>query len=479
MKAQKLNGKRNSQLWIKIFLTTLTLLLISCQSIPVVFAATPTALGSPQDDLPPTQDPASLAPTVTRQIFLPTVSNGSAIKRYFFDSVNGSDSNSGTSPSSPWKTLAKLNNTNFNPGEQVFLKRGSFWSGEWVIDNSGTASKPIIFSSYGDTGDLPTFSNTGTGLVSSIRIKSDYVVLEQVKTIDARLAGVYLITGADHNVVQYIEATNTGEGVKVNGQYNLITRNYIHDLKMVVNTPTGDDDYGATGIWLFNSYNEVSYNQIINCRAPSYDYGEDGGGVEFYLDVNGSYIHHNYVYNAKGFMEIGGGSAYDNVVAYNVIVDSGRALGLHLGGGFQSDIKRLYFYNNTVVDTTVEGFSATILFLGGTPTTDMLYLRNNVFYLKNYGKVAYNVVAGTDFTHTNNIYYLEKLNSRLGFNPTPSEIQANPNFVDVMGGNFTLLSISPAINNGVDLGYTIDFNGLPVPVGGSPDMGSHEFQTVQ
>jgi len=36
---------------------------------------------------------------------------------YYVDSVSGSDSNSGTSPTSPWKTLTRVQQQRFQPGD--------------------------------------------------------------------------------------------------------------------------------------------------------------------------------------------------------------------------------------------------------------------------------------------------------------------------------------------------------------------------
>src|SRR4030042_1060392 len=43
---------------------------------------------------------------------------------YYVDGTNGSDGNSGLSPSTPSKTIAKVNASRFNPGNQILIKRG-------------------------------------------------------------------------------------------------------------------------------------------------------------------------------------------------------------------------------------------------------------------------------------------------------------------------------------------------------------------
>ena len=48
---------------------------------------------------------------------------------YYVDATNGNDNNSGLSPSSAWKTIAKVNSSNFNPGAQILFKGRRFGGG--------------------------------------------------------------------------------------------------------------------------------------------------------------------------------------------------------------------------------------------------------------------------------------------------------------------------------------------------------------
>lgn len=391
----------------------------------------------------------------------------------YFDSNIGSDENTGAKPNEAWRSLEKMNNTKYRPGDVIHLKRGSTWYGTLWIHSSGTELEPIVFTSYGDQGDPPQISNPENKKQNStaIKISADWIILENLKVQDAILAGIYIDDDADNNIIQSIEATKVGEGISVHGQRNRILGNYIHDLVMVRNTDGGYDDFGAVGVWLFNSNNEIAYNRIINCKAFSYDYDEDGGAVELFRDVHNSTIHHNYVYNTKGFMEIGGGSAYDNTIAYNIIVNSGRLLGLHLSGGFSSEIQNLRVENNTIVDTTPGGFSASILFLAGKPNPDMLILTNNIFFLENYERF---VSGGTEFTHSNNLLYLP--NGKNDFPLSEGEMSHNPKFHNLDCGDYSLQSDSPAIDAGIDLGYSLDYLLNPVFSGKAPDLGALEHQ---
>jgi hypothetical protein len=108
---------------------------------------------------------------------------------------------------------------------------------------------------------------------------------------------------------------------------------------MVINTPGGNDDYGAVAVVLSNSGNEVSYNRMVNCFATSQDYGFDGGAVEWWSNADNNYVHHNFSYGNDGFLEVGGGSARNSVVAYNVSVNSRRFAVFHLSGVFGSTVE--------------------------------------------------------------------------------------------------------------------------------------------
>ena len=73
-----------------------------------------------------------------------STSNGTT---YYVDADNGNDSNPGTSPAQAWKSLTKVTATTFQPGDQILLKSGCVWNGEWLWPKgSGTEDAPIKIS---------------------------------------------------------------------------------------------------------------------------------------------------------------------------------------------------------------------------------------------------------------------------------------------------------------------------------------------
>jgi hypothetical protein len=436
-------------------------------------------------------------PTVTRTVIPPgPIATDTPLTpvstEYFFDSINGDDNAIGTSKSTPWKSLAKMNGHEFKPGDIINLRRGSFWTGGLVITRSGTAANPITFRAYGD-GENPIFENPGDGVYDThaVHINGSYITMENILARNSFYSGFYIGQNASHNVIREVEATNTGIGIAVNGANNLITNSYIHDLKMVVNDVGGaGNDYGAVGVEIFNGPNEISYNRLINCRAPSHDFGYDGGALEIYLlygNADNSSFHHNYAENTNGFIEIHSRdllySANNVTIAQNVIVASKNFLDIGLpgyGGGHElKSAQNIRLGQNTYVDAiplAESDWAGSIFsFHDVTPGADQISIQNNIIYTMNSWWIAKTEVTDGGFTHTNNIYYLNAQRSELGFTLTPTEKRIDPQFVDIKQYNLHLAATSPAIDAGIDLGYVLDFDDHPMPNGTAPDIGAYEY----
>jgi parallel beta-helix repeat protein len=75
----------------------------------------------------------------------------------YYLSTSGSDSNSGTSPAEPWRTIAHLNTVSLLPGDSVLFERGGLFRGEIVIASSGSEEEPIYIGAYG-SGEVPVVS---------------------------------------------------------------------------------------------------------------------------------------------------------------------------------------------------------------------------------------------------------------------------------------------------------------------------------
>jgi hypothetical protein len=409
-------------------------------------------------------------------VFTPTTAQTG--REFFVDDASGSDSNGGASSTDPWKSLGKVNSTAFLPGDAVNFKRGSVWTGNLQVKSSGTAGSRITYQAYG-TGTAPQIRNPGVKYGHAVDVAGNYNVVQDLLLTDAHEAGVMIQQNAAQNVVQRNEITRTGSGVTVSGQSNLLTGNYVHDLTMIVNDSTPGTDYGAVCFWLQASQNEVSYNRGINCRAPSQDFGHDGGFVEIWQSGDNSYVHHNYAQNTNGFFELGAGgdgSAQNVRVAYNVIVNvtgpgSGTSVCFNTGS-YNISVGAFRFENNTFVSTA--GHPDAYRVFGCRSDLTALQVRNNIFYSD------VQIADNGDFAHSNNLYYQVNMvnGSGVGYTLGSGEESASPLFVNMAGGDYHLQLTSPAIDKGMDLGYTNDMEGIPIPqtlMSFLPDIGAYEF----
>lgn len=84
-------------------------------------------------------------------------------RHYYMDSITGDDSENGTSPSRAWKTIERLNEQKFKPGDRIFFKAGTEYVGSFRPKGSGTSDAPIVVSKYGK-GENPILNGDGKEL---------------------------------------------------------------------------------------------------------------------------------------------------------------------------------------------------------------------------------------------------------------------------------------------------------------------------
>ncbi len=91
---------------------------------------------------------------------------------YYIATSSCSDSNPGTSSSSPWCDFTPVNGNTFSAGDSILLAAGDSWSGEMTPLGSGSSGNPITIGCYGSScsTSYPTInvgsSNPGIYLVN-------------------------------------------------------------------------------------------------------------------------------------------------------------------------------------------------------------------------------------------------------------------------------------------------------------------------
>jgi hypothetical protein len=169
--------------------------------------------------------------------------------RYFVDSNDGNDNNSGTSPAEAWKSLSPVNSMTFMPGDKILFKADSNYTGQLKPQGSGAPGKPIIIDMYGD-GNKP-------------RIDGEGLFLETV-----------LLENVEYYEVSNLEITNTGptrvagrKGVSVSAwSPALAVAHHIHLKNLYVHDVNGSNvkaDGGGTGISIYCNGSDSRYDDIL------------------------------------------------------------------------------------------------------------------------------------------------------------------------------------------------------------------------
>jgi len=124
---------------------------------------------------------------------------GCAVQTYYVDATNGDDANSGDSAEAAWRTMAKVSEQTFQPGDKILLKRGETWPEHLEIseDADGAEANPIIFSAYG-SGEAP--------VIRRLTTRGDYIIFERLIV--------------DHN-------KESGDAVRTRGAKHCVLRNMI------------------------------------------------------------------------------------------------------------------------------------------------------------------------------------------------------------------------------------------------------------
>lgn len=340
----------------------------------------------------PAASPSASAPAE------PLVATG---RRVYVDCRSGDDGGDGSS-TRPWRSLDPARQLDNDTA--VFLRRGCSWDGGLKL-----VADRISLGAYG-SGDAPVI--TGVGLDRQfpvLDVESDGAMLSGLQVRRGAAVGVEI--AAPDVRVDDLELSDVAFGISVKGPRATINRTRAHDLHMLVNTPGGSDDTGAVGFDVQADDVTITGSSCTNCRAPSYDFGYDGGFAEIYNHGNRLKLLGNTATNVQGILEIGGtakdGSADQVLVQGNTFRETYGGVWIHRGDEFSIPVGRVTLQGNTIANT-----HKGIIMGGGVGS---LVVQDNTIAVP--GQVS---TGGAPGTHTGNHYYLSRDNL-LGFRPDPSE----------------------------------------------------------
>jgi hypothetical protein len=172
-----------------------------------------------------------LSATLLGMVFMysPTIS----ATTFFVDAHTGNDANTGTTPSSAWRTLERVNQNHFAAGDRILLHAGSRWQGQLVLRDSGSAEKPIQVDRYAK-GGMPRID--GAGKVENV---IELINVEEIEVRHIEITNRGELPGVRRGVLIAVENFGTAHHL-------LISDLYIHDVN-------GTNERKETGGILFRT----------------------------------------------------------------------------------------------------------------------------------------------------------------------------------------------------------------------------------
>ncbi len=238
-----------------------------------------------------------------------------------FVAPDGNDANPGTL-GAPWQTIEHAVE---HATGTIYLRGGTF-AGGVTIRRSGLslvgypAERAVI---SGGATDLIRFMNVTSGAIRDVVVEdapgvggsgvlvasSSNVQVEDDVLRNNRSYGVRTWNSTDVRITgNDVYGNDTGIQVSYAASGVVVAGNLVHgNDRMIVNTPdVYGDDHGAVGISFLKTTGATlaTGNQVWANRAPSDDYGQDGGAFEVYAasDVT---ISDNVAWDNKDVLETG------------------------------------------------------------------------------------------------------------------------------------------------------------------------------
>jgi len=432
---------------------------------------------------------------------------------YYVDAVNGSNTNTGTSPDKAWQTVGHVNSISFSPGDSILFKCGNYWTYGLDIRSSGTAGNPIVYGSYG-TGSKPKLNVADYIDFGISIINRHYITIDNIE-----------VTGKCHYGI-CIDAAD----------YVTIKNCYIHDISphnewhgiVLMHKPShpkilnNEIAYvGAEGIFGESDNIEIAYNNIHDINQV----GTVGCCIQLNIYASNFHVHHNILDHSnntgpKGVISCSHGCLGDVDIRSNGIFEYNTCTGgpgddfaygslaqgetvryntftskykrkesnaIKLSGVAHHNIIKGYdraFFNRSesneiyynIIDSCGRGLDA---------NTDLAYdikFKNNI--LNNISSAYYVVGPNMNFESSNNLYSpgagwtlkgvgYNSLAALQGMGYDINSIYDRPLFLNPERSNYKPDENSPSIDKGTNLGIDIDLDGKGVV--DYPDIGAYEF----
>ncbi len=189
----------------------------------------------------------------------------------YYVSPTGNDNNVGTSISTPWKTIDKVNTKRYTflPGDQILFERNGTYRGSLLIGSSGAAGNPIVISSYG-TGNNPKF--LGSTAVTNWTLHSGNIWKAQVPnaSVSHLFSNGNLMTLARFPNVGWLR-NDVGSATQINDNQLTQPSGYWNGSTIVVRTTGWSYDTSFVTNYVPGTVNFTSF--VYGYNIGNYEWG--------------------------------------------------------------------------------------------------------------------------------------------------------------------------------------------------------------
>ncbi|GAB2564257.1 hypothetical protein [Gracilibacillus alcaliphilus] len=183
------------------------------------------------------------------------------MRTFYKNDREGDDCFDGLSVERPWKTISRVNESTFLPGDRILFRSGGQWQGMLCPSGSGKQGQSIVVDQYGE-GEKPLIA--GNGAEAAVKLDSvSYWTIQHI------------------SVTNYAAERALRNGIAVYGKEGAVTAG-IHIKNCEVSDVTGENRRNL------DTYQSMYWNSGIYVSVPG------RSSETCHLDdivISGNYIH--------------------------------------------------------------------------------------------------------------------------------------------------------------------------------------------
>ncbi len=404
---------------------------------------------------------------------------------YYVDKdANGS--NNGTSWSNAWESFADINWSVISPGDVIYISGGSnskTYYESLDVNADGTSSNPIVIAkgtTSGHNGEVVIDGQMTRDF--GVRVEGDdYIEISHLTVKNCIGNGQIRVRYCTGAVIKNNSLYVTGHG----GVYLYNTSN----VQIKNNTITTPNNSSAQTDGIYSQLNQNNLYEGNHILINNNNIDPHCDGIQMYKDsditIRNNYIEqdNDKIYNAQGIYCTESKRSIN--IYNNVIYGPNTKNSLIALRNISEGNAMLLAYHNTLVGS---GWGS--IRVESSPDAKV---KNNILICYKSGCVVIRIegAVANRANYDYNIYYTPSSSNpaqldgsgiswsqwkNMGFEP--HGIYGDPKLENTTQKKFELLTESPTINSGLDLGsaYDRDKNHILRPQGSGWDMGAYEFE---